>query len=921
MQEKGFFKIGNKFDSIEKLETVKKLEKNAKLIKQINFYEKICEASSLNYSYFQMKFNELYNMGPFGCDLIARIAEKVILKDHIINEPFNAKSMDPNNSNEGKKGKSDDIWLDDDILYYPKQTTWDAFKNPLLKSYINPFMTEKSMHIFDLLLIKKLNHIYSSQEAGILIDLFLLCRSLLLLSLGESSFLFSWDEKRLRFLLLIKNLKVSGCTKESTRSIINFFMSIGTHTSRLRLFINSIKKNAINYDPCVLAFVSCITEILKNYSDVFVSDLNNIKEPLFLLNYVQKYIDIEESIRKLASLCYRDLEMFPEPPFQEIKQGIDLLNILYTFVCKNSYTGKKNILLISRFLLKYSSWPWLKMLEQWIGFQKKTPSETNLWKERKNSGFFIHEINKYFENNINLDECFKIDDIHCHYLPKSFFQNVYNIGKFIRLLYKIQPTHPLCKILHKEIDQESISIQLEWKFHWENIKDLVKQMKLYKEIMETEIKKFENLNKYDGTINSEKIEKPQKKSEFEFFNHSEQEIVDSIKKSINLFESKIINEDILPFNKDINTKHLEEDIVPIDLVSMHCFIIPLTVQSNLVNSAIIKLFLKNVELERHLTLLWKAKLFGDGFFILNLSYALFGYPLERNKYSLELNSKIRLEDEWPPKSTELTIALRTILVDTFEHEFLLSKQGFGTESTLLGGLSFFIEEIDELKLKRIKDPYSIEALDFLKIVYTPPFPLNEIITSSCLTKYDQLTNFLLRLIRMNNIVIKLFEIKTNKQMLDYFKITLGFRFHAYYFIYTLFCYIFNIVLPLNYQKLKKYLIDVELNLSQFVFTSLIHFHSDILDHILFSCFLTSSQVSLINSITDIFSIILNFSKTFFYYQSHLDTFDINSLISMTNTLYPSLIKLITKFVRKIHYLAIDKGIYIDLDALFSTKYL
>lgn len=103
--------------------------------------------------------------------------------------------------------------------------------------------------------------------------------------------------------------------------------------------------------------------------------------------------------------------MFPEPPFHEIKQGIDLLNILYTFVYKNSYTGKKYILSVSRFLLKYSSCPWLKMLEQWIGFQRKTPNEMDLWKEGKNSGFFIHEINTYFENNINLDDCFKVKSI------------------------------------------------------------------------------------------------------------------------------------------------------------------------------------------------------------------------------------------------------------------------------------------------------------------------------------------------------------------------------------------------------------------------------------------------------------------------------------------------------------------------------
>ncbi|KAG4305370.1 hypothetical protein PORY_000926 [Pneumocystis oryctolagi] len=917
MLEKVVFDFKNGFECLENIEIVKKIEENGKLIQKINFSENIYETSFLKNSRFFKRINTLYHTESLGTDLIACIVEKSTLKSDITNDLSEDKSVMFKDDCEDKKEDIDDIWLEDDILYYPKQITWDVFKNPLSTPYINPFITEKSMQIFDYLLVRKLNHIYSPQEAGILVDSTLLYKSLLLLSLGESSPLFSWDKKYLKFFLLVENLKVTGCTKESTRSVINFFMSIGTHTSRLGLFVDSVKENALSHDPCVLAFISCITEILKNYRNILVSDLDDIKRPLFLLNYVEKYSHIEESLKNLASLCFRDLETFSEPPFPEIKKGIHLLNMLYTFACENFYRNKKNILPISKFLLKYSSYPWLKMLEQWIGFQKMALNKTTLWKGDKDSWFFIHEKNNcYFENNMNLDEYLKIDNVNCLYLPKLFFQNVYDIGKSIKLLYKLQPNHPLCRILNKEIDSLEVNIQLEWRFHWESINNLIKQVKIYKEIMEIEIEKFENFNKCNKV---KKIEKTStEKSEFNIFEHSKQKIVDSINESISFFENEI--KDTSPFNKDLDMIYSEENVVPIDTIPMYCFMIPLIVQSDLVNKAVMKLFFKDVELKRHLSLLWKVKLFDDGLFILNLSYALFGYSFEHNKYSLELNCGSGLKKKWPPKSIELVIALRNVLVDTFGSEFLLSKKGFGTESSLLGGLSFSVKEINESEFKLIKDPYNIEALDFLKIVYTPSFPLNEIITNSCLIKYDQLTNFLLRLIRMNDIVTKLFDVKTNDKILNNFKMTLKFRFYSRYFIYILSCYVFNIILPLNHDKLNKYLTNIEYNLSQSTFTSLTRFHMEILDHILFSCFLTSSQEVLIHIVTDIFSVILKFSKVFFQYQSQTDILSTNSLIYATNTLYPLLVEHVTKFVQMIHHLAVDKDIYTELDSLLDTKY-
>ncbi|EMR08886.1 hypothetical protein PNEG_02670 [Pneumocystis murina B123] len=899
------------------LEIEKKIEKDAKLIKKIDFKESINRFNLFNNIDMNVVFDPLYGKEPFGSDLISSILLKKMSKNNTKDENIDNLKKNSDAYLIDKKKYSNDIWLEDFILSYPKEFTWNTFKESGSNPYRNPFITEKPMNVFDLFLVKELNHIYSPNEAGIMVDPFLLYESLIFLSLGESSSLFIWDKKHLRFSLSIENLRVTGCTKETTKDIIDFFLSIGTHTFRLQLFKDAIQENALNYDSSVLAFVSCITEILKEYNDILVLELNNINEPLLLLRLIHKYVYIEENLGKLAKFCFRDLENFPEPPFLEIKQGIELLNALYAFVYEDFHINTGNISSISRYLLKCSSQPWLETLEQWIGLQKITPNNEKIWK-KKRSGFFIHETDiSYLENNVNLNECFKMDNINCLYLPKSFFEDAYNTGKAIRLLYKIQPNHPLCRVFYNR-EVCKINIQLEWKYKWENINDLTNKINIYKKAVMIEIEKFENSNEYNETVDLKELKKSDKKFKFEFFEYSKQKIINSIKNSINLFESEIEN-NISPFNKNINEACFLEDIAPIDIIPIHCFIIPLSIQSNLVNNSLVKLFLKNIGLKLHLSLLWKAKLFNDGLFILKLSYALFGSTLGYNKYSLELNCKSRLKGKWPPRPTELTIALQTVLFDTFGSKFLLSKQEFGTESILIGGLSFSIEEMNESEHKKIEDPYNIEALDFLKIVYTPTFPLDEIITDSCLVKYDQLTKFLLRLIRINDIIIKLFGIKANKKMSDYFKITLGFRFHAYHFIRALFFYIFNISLSSNYQGLKKYFKDIELNLSHFTLTSLTHFHLEILDQICFSCFLGPSQTSLAHIITNIFSIILEFSKTFFQYQFYSDIIDKNSLIFITNTLYPSLIEQITKFIEKICDLAKNKGIYTDLIVLFDTE--
>src|SRR4051812_15828717 len=53
---------------------------------------------------------------------------------------------------------------------------------------------------------------------------------------------------------------------------------------------------------------------------------------------------------------------------------------------------------------------------------------------------------------------------------------------------------------------------------------------------------------------------------------------------------------------------------------------------------------------------------------------------------------------------------------------------------------------------------AIEALDFLYLSYRPPYPINVLIAPSSLTKYNRLFSFLLRMLRLDAVVCRLYRL-------------------------------------------------------------------------------------------------------------------------------------------------------------------
>jgi len=175
----------------------------------------------------------------------------------------------------------------------------------------------------------------------------------------------------------------------------------------------------------------------------------------------------------------------------------------------------------------------------------------------------------------------------------------------------------------------------------------------------------------------------------------------------------------------------------------------------------------------HLELLHSFQLCQSGTFSTRLSAALFDPEAEiteRQKHKmrsggagmgLKLGSGERRE--WPPASSELSLALRDVLTDSWDgpqtsfHPENAQAEPNPTQSfthnksaTLPGDLSFALRtDLQPSEIDSILDADSLHALDFLRLNYTPPPALRIILAPSTLAMYDRIFRLLLRLSRLN----------------------------------------------------------------------------------------------------------------------------------------------------------------------------
>ncbi len=300
----------------------------------------------------------------------------------------------------------------------------------------------------------------------------------------------------------------------------------------------------------------------------------------------------------------------------------------------------------------------------------------------------------------------------------------------------------------------------------------------------------------------------------------------------------------------------------------------LKAQSRLVNATTLRLLFREHGLRSHLSIQRSYHLLGDGVFVSRMASALFDPELEtaeRHRGILRtgvgMGLRLGSRDTWPPASSELRLALMGVLTEAYasSHRHLFSNAKRKRSDELPGNLSFGIRTLSDEEAEMCLNADSLHALDFLRLTYTPPAPLDAIITPTALEKYDNIFKFLLRLTRMSFVTAQFFRDRFKPKLLC-------FRMETQHFVSCVCRYFFETGVAEVWMHFEQYVNDIEgmirredeidgmgTLVSQGIET-LRKKHEECLDEIMFVLLLRKRHHQLKALLDDIFEIILAFSK-------------------------------------------------------------
>ncbi|KAI9783787.1 MAG: hypothetical protein M1839_003123 [Geoglossum umbratile] len=773
-----------------------------------------------------------------------------------------------------------DIWqLADDIieLNSAKHISWDAFLDSGHKEPVTAYITEAGPSVFDAALELRVHA--PSPEDGVdnILQAGAFCTCLLSLGLGRSSILFEYDTEAKKFRQKIDRCRISGFTTDTTQSLTNQFLEYGNNTRHLEDFVESTYTSSKSI-PCLVALADTVSVVLS----ALQARLSILPSPV-------------DSVLQLQALFYNPglvLSCFSEITAVASTARFDeeLLSLLYLEIQQLEYrSGWLRDILLD--VLSRVAAPWLEFVSGWIGLQKEVGIEMDKAGRRK--GFVRVELKKFADDpgseNKEVDYELAHEFIPAFITPEDA-QMVFESGKALRFLKTHHPAHPLARVESAPCSQAPT---LDWRFSWEDVEKIETKSKEYERSLAAAIKRY---SKHNVT------EKPAYVSdlhhiamEFEVFGKSGDEIKAHISTS-----AAAISQPLLPLDgSSLDSLHSRifkissSDIVPsycdlsafappISLTPLLSFCPIFSAQARLINSSCVRLFFKEHGLRSHLSLQRNFHLLGDGVFISRLSHALFDPELEtaerrqgiaRSGGVMGLNLGSR--DSWPPASSELRLALMGVLAESYyatvndgqEH-----KGGYlSRESELPGGLSFAIRELSQDELEKCMDPHSIEALDFLRLQYKPPSPLDVIITSTSLHKYDRLFKLLLRTTRMLYVVNQLFRDATSRTVprphaID--PVVQKFRIEVHHFVAAVSSYFFEVSVDATWAKFEAKLDEIERHIDADdtgigqleSLDRLREYHERVLDQIMFAALLRKRQEPVMKLLEDIFTIILTFAR-------------------------------------------------------------
>ncbi|KAF1832037.1 hypothetical protein BDW02DRAFT_632359 [Decorospora gaudefroyi] len=761
----------------------------------------------------------------------------------------------------------EDVWpvalelgpVDKDVLFY----TWESFEKGEHVPSQTPYITEQGPAAFDATLAEDEGKI----STGRILKGDVLLQSLWNLGLGRSSIFFQFSPKLKTFEPTIQHGRVSGLSLLAAQSLTTHF----THTGNTFLYLRSFAERTFTSTtsiPARVALATSVSSILSSLEDTLGKQSVNINSLIQLQHHFTRPRDILFHVARTVDAG------------KHAETNEQLASILHHRLLELE-EGDEHLRRLSGQILCQVARPSLELLSEWIGIRKEQETSP-VWQRES----FV-AVEDATAEPASLEYTYRSEMMPRFIAPEDG-NTVFETGNSLRFLKSHHPQHPLARL-------DGLAVQppdLEWGFAWQDIELLADKAKAYEERLRRTLLDFS-----DGRSNIVPIlpSTPEATSDIpaeiqnleRYFENSIQcmDALPNWSSQALPDELALLMEDMLNTRRDVNHTASNTFAPPLSLAATLSFRPLITAQAKLVNAATVRLFFRSHQLRLHLSLQRQYHLLGDGVFSSLLATALFDpdrESAERHKgkmrsgvhMGLQLGARIA----WPPASSELRLALRGVLSESYYasalHQSTLGARklssaaplNYRDSDELPGQLNFAIRNLTEAEQEKVMDPDALHALDFLRLQYVAPTPLNLVITSTALDKYDYIFKFLLRLLRMLFVVSHLPRDNADTASRQ-------FRSEAYHFVITLTNYVFQTGIAEPWNAFESFVAAVELRLNEEDaagelgvrvtegVASLRDAHEQCLDSILFALLLRKRQRKIMALVEDIFDHILLFAKT------------------------------------------------------------
>ncbi|KXG49052.1 Spc97/Spc98 [Penicillium griseofulvum] len=770
-----------------------------------------------------------------------------------------------------------DLWsldlLQEDPSQASPQKSWERYQQRSFQEHVSVYISESGAKGFDAILERpKTANRDGPPQRMVRTDVFI--RSLLRLGLGWSSPLFRYDQRTNQFERYLKDIRVSGISPLALEHVIEYVVQCGTNMQRMRLFAQDPPAKCKELSA-LFTLSSTVAIIIFNLEKQITDHSRNIASLLQIKALFHRCGDLIGVLAAIVGAAQRAVSD---------AQVMSIVTERAAFFAQK-FDWMEN--LVHEIVIRVTR-PWFKFIETWIGLR---PEDATLKESMASGKNFVrlvtHDSGKFKTGPARIDHIYQADHMPS-FIPPDQARSIFESGRSLQLLKRSHPSHPIAK---RDVLLRTGSLHLRCATTWADIEQIQTKAQEYESSLRAEIKKYHKgdagLQDSPSNVVTQGVDQSTDAevttAAFELF-----DIDDDKNASGPVTDYKALSKDdfkqLLDKARGFETETANEGsyLGPELTYGIHLSLAPiLSSQALLIDYSCLHLLFKEHRLRHHLNMQWRFQLLGEGSFVARLSHSLFDPEMESGerkagKVRSGVGTGLRLgsRDTWPPASSELRLVLIGLLGDCYFGSTNTEddeKTDAQKDNELPGGMSFGIRELTDEEIEGCKNPNAIEALDFLRLQYTPPEVLESLITVRSLDKYDRLFKYLLRLIRMVSAVKGLIRDSTARRSLsggsrDVYQ---KFRVDAQHFVLAVSDYCFHIGVGSTWQRFQDTLTKIErcVNCGDIDGTieaahsvpRLRDYHEDILDQMLFALFLSKRHAQAAKLLESVFGTILTFS--------------------------------------------------------------